>query len=138
MVTLKTRKSGRNKGLAVVEAALVFPLLLMLTFGAIHYGWLLMRVNQITNAARQGVRVAIRPNATWADVEYAVANVMTNAGISEYNMSTSGIGVPVGDEITVQLTVSTSDPEIGLIKIPLLPTPEELRASVTMAKEGPS
>ena len=137
MATLKMRKSGRKKGILTVEAALIFPFLLMLTFGAIHYGWLFMRANQITDAARRGVRVAICPDATAADVAYTVANAMSSAGISVYDMSSSGVGVSVGEEITVRLTVLTANPEIGLVNIPLLPTPSHLRASVTMAKEGP-
>jgi len=137
MVTLKALKSGHNKGTATVEAAFVFPVLLLLIFGAIHYGWLFMRANQIANAARQGVRAAIVDG----DVTGAVAIVMTKAGLStgDYVMSISPgyINFPAGDPVTVQVTVSTANSKIGLVNIPMLPTPTQLRASVTMAKEGP-
>jgi len=141
MVTLKTRKSGRNKGVVIVEAAFIFPLLLMLTFGAIHYGWLFMRLNQITNAARQGVRAAICGN----DFEAAVDNVMLSPWVGlnrdDYDIiPPDNIGnAQSGDPMTVQVIVYTNNPKIGLINMPLLlPTPSQLRASVTMAKEGPS
>ena len=135
MVTLKTLKSGHNKGMATVEAAFVFPVLLLLIFGAIHYGWLFMRANQIANAARQGVRAAIVNR----DVAGAVAFVMTKAGLStgDYTMSTFNIGALAGDPVTVEVTVQTANSKIGLINIPMLPTPTRLSASVTMAKEGP-
>ena len=45
----------------MVEAAIVFPILLMLTLGAIEYGWLFLNAQQVTNAARQGARIAILP-----------------------------------------------------------------------------
>ena len=144
MVTLKRRESGRNKGIATVEAAFVFSVLLLLTFGVIHYGWLFMRANQIANAAREGARIAIRPDATDADVYNAIDRVFSNAGISGYDELeiTSGFAVATpGTPITVKLKVSTGRSEIGLLvnlHSPLeLPTPEYLKASVTMAKEGP-
>jgi Flp pilus assembly protein TadG len=142
MVTLETRKSGRNKGTTTIEAAFIFPLLLMLTFGVIHYGWLFMRVNQITNAARQGVRVAICPGATVQNVTDAVNNVMSKAGIStgDYDMSTpTGIDVSVGAPVTVQVE-NVPIAKISLVNIPFMPasTGNLKPISVTMAKEGPS
>ena len=35
----------------VTEAALVLPILLLVTFGAIRYGWFFLKAQQITNAA---------------------------------------------------------------------------------------
>ena len=41
MIAKTTSKKSRYHGTAVVEAAIVFPLLVMLTFGVIEYGWIL-------------------------------------------------------------------------------------------------
>ena len=157
MVTLKTRKSGRNKGILTVEAALIFPVLLMVIFGAIYYSWLFMRAHQITNAARQGARAAICHGVTMANEDSvarnAVNGVMSSAWVglstSDYVMDppiiTSGID-PSHYNVTIRLTVSTANPKIGLglgsvlgnMPRPFnLLTPPTLQASATMAKEGP-
>ena len=132
---VKTQKKIRYRGVALVEAALVFPILLLLTFGAIEYGWLFLRAQQITNAARQGARVAIRPDATVGDVEAVIASLMGAAEISYDPPTISDINPEVGMPVTVSITVPCAN--IAIINIPLLPLPENLGASVTMSKEGP-
>jgi len=69
MVMVGRRKKAWRRGTTAVETAIVFPLLLLLTLGAMRYGWLFLKAQQITNAARVAVRVAVRPGATTTDVE---------------------------------------------------------------------
>jgi Flp pilus assembly protein TadG len=135
-------KSSRTrfKGLALVEMAIVLLLLLMLTLGVIHYSWLFLQTQQITNAARSGARVAIRPDATTGDVQDAVTRALATAGIGAVVVPviTPSIDPDPGNEVTVKLTVSTSTPGVSFLNnVPFLPTPDYLSASVTMAKEGP-
>lgn len=47
----------REKGQALVEAAMVLPLLLVLLFGLFEVGRMLMVKQAITNAAREGARM---------------------------------------------------------------------------------
>jgi Flp pilus assembly protein TadG len=47
-----------NRGQAVVEFALVFPLLLLVCFGITEFGRAWMTMNILTSAAREGVRLA--------------------------------------------------------------------------------
>jgi Flp pilus assembly protein TadG len=140
VVVVKIQEKTRYRGLATVEAALVFPLLLLLTLGAIEYGWLFLKAQEITNAARNGARVAIRADATTQDVINVIDSLMMAAG-----MDGSGYAVQiipgdvsspaVGDAVNVQVTVPCAN--IIIIDTPLLPTPVSLGASVAMAKEGP-
>ena len=139
---VKTQKKIRYRGAAVIEAALVFPLLVMLTFGVIEYGWLFLKAQQITNAARHGARVAIRADATNPDVLNAISGLMTQAGMAEVDTGYLVTILPgdisslsVGDALEVQVTVPAGN--VAIINIPLLPKPENLGALVTMAKEGP-
>jgi Flp pilus assembly protein TadG len=48
----------RPNGTAIVEFALILPLLLVLVFGAINFGALMYDQSVITNAAREGARWA--------------------------------------------------------------------------------
>jgi Flp pilus assembly protein TadG len=55
----------RPAGAAIIEFALVLPLLLLLVFGVVNFGALMYDQSVITNAAREGARwAAVRATAT--------------------------------------------------------------------------
>ena len=111
--------------------------MLLLTFGAIEYGWTFIKAQQITNAARHAARVAVTPDATTADVEGAAAALMAASGIGGYQL-TMPVNVEeasLGDTVTVTIQVPYAN--VGLGGPTLLPLPNELHASTSMAKEGP-
>lgn len=138
MAKIKKQKEFRYHGTSIVEAALVFELLLILTMGAIEYGWIFLKSQQITNAARQAARVAIRPDATNDQVEDTIDDLMKKAGMADSGYVTEKpdvTSISTGDPLTVKVTVLCEN--VALINIPLLPTPTNLGSSVTMAKEGP-
>ena len=66
------RQILRPRGSAVLDAALVFPILLSLTFGTIEYGYYFYVKHSLQGAAREGARAAITPSATNSDVTTAV------------------------------------------------------------------
>ena len=142
MVIVRKRKGKRGRGAAAVEAALVMPILLLVTFGAIKYGWLFLKAQQITNAARYGARVAIRADAGATDVTTAIDNLMTAAGMggSGYSVTTTlpdGVvwnDLEMGHAITVEVSVPGAN--IDIMNVPLFPDVGNVGASVTMSKEG--
>lgn len=139
---VRRRKEGYRRGAAAVELALVLPLMLLVSFGAIKYGWLFLKAQQITNAARYGARVASRAGSAPIDVENAISNLMTAAGMSTsgYNVTITLQDCPtwedleVGDPITVEVTVPGAN--VDIMDVPLFPPVGNIGASVTMAKEG--
>lgn len=55
----RARRDRRDQqGAAAVEFALVVPILLMLLFGIMDFGYLINRSSMVTNAARDGAREA--------------------------------------------------------------------------------
>lgn len=64
-------KDGR-RGQAVIELALVLPLLLTVVFGITEFGRAWMSMNVLTSAAREGVRLAV---VTAPDVDAVNARV---------------------------------------------------------------
>lgn len=138
MVRIKNK--NRCHGTTTVEAAIVFPLLLLLTLGIIQYGWLFLKAHQTTNAARHGARIAIRADATNSDVLDAIGYLMEDAGLggSGYSVQFSPIDVSsvvMGGELSVQISVPGA--KVSLFNVSFLPTPEVITAKVVMAKEGP-
>ena len=139
MVSIRANRKKHRNGTVAVEAALVFPLLILLTFGAIKYGWLFLKAQQITNAARYGARLAILPDATTDDVKTAIINMMaaSNISISPDNITITPGDISsssVGDSIEVRIIVPTES--VDIMDVSLFPTFDNLGASVTMAKEG--
>ena len=126
-MTRRGRKDVRRRGLMLVEAALVFEVLLLVTLAALQYGWAFLNWQRIMNAARHGARVAAAWNATDADGETEIGTLVGDmAGVN-------GDVVTAGDLVTATVTVPRAT--VQLIPWNLLPLPAELRAVVTMAKE---
>jgi Flp pilus assembly protein TadG len=61
-----------QKGVALIEFAIVLPLLLLLVFGAIEFGLLLYNKQVITNASREGARAGITPIDAAGNVNQAL------------------------------------------------------------------
>ena len=131
------QKQPKRSGAALVELAIALPILLLLTLGLIEYGWVFLRVSQINQAARQGVRAAVRPGATEEQVTSNVSSLMNQAGLgnSGYVLTHTDIGVAVGEPVTVQVNVSYGP--LSLTGTSLVPLPTQLQGRATMAKEGP-
>jgi Flp pilus assembly protein TadG len=125
-------------GAALVEMAITLPLLCLLTFGLIEYSWLFLKTHQVSDAARQGARLATLPDSTDLDVENRVKSVMNTAGLGasgyKYTLTSA---THVGDPVSVDIDVEYA--KIALLKIPLVPMSKDLHihAFVCMAKEGP-
>jgi Flp pilus assembly protein TadG len=134
---LRPRRSRRRAGAALVELAIVMPILCLLTLGLMEYAWVLLKVSQVNQAARQGVRTAVRPDATTENVKAAVAAMMLQAGIksTDYTVTYTDIGVEVGQPVTVHVSVNYN--KITLTGTGLVPLPDKIQGRGTMSKEGP-
>ncbi len=75
----------RRRGSILLEAALVLPVLLMVVFGAIEFGWAFYIKHSLQGAAYAGARAAIVPGATNSDVTSAVSLAMSRGGLSGAN-----------------------------------------------------
>ncbi len=134
----RMRRSWR--GAATVEMAIVLVLLLTLVFGAIEYGWMFMKAQEINGIARHGARVAAVSGAGHGDLENAVIEAMRRAGLDEaYVLETEPPDldeVQSGEAFEVRLRLNYSHDENGVGLGMPLPRPGWLNARVTMVKEG--
>jgi len=128
------RAGDRRRGAAIVEFAVVLPLLLVLLFGIIDFGWVFMVRQTLTNAAREGCRVAVLKTATADDVLDRVREVMSSTGYAE------------GTDWTVEASEIAAEVQwvrvsIGIDKVSLtggfiLQGGYDLMATSSMRKEG--
>jgi TadE-like protein len=118
MAALTTPRQGRGararltseRGAELIEFALVFPTLLLVMLGIIDFGFLFQRYEVVTNAAREGARVAILPGYSDADVTARVNQYLTSGGLT--GMSSVAVGptqaVAVGSQCITLRPVTVS------------------------------
>jgi Flp pilus assembly protein TadG len=70
-----------ERGAELIEFALVFPILLMVVLGIVDFGFLFQRMEVVTNAAREGARIAVLPGYATADVQARVQNYVQTGGV---------------------------------------------------------
>lgn len=75
------QRLGDERGAELVEFAMVMPILLVIFAGIVDFGLMLQRSEVITNAAREGARIAVLPGYGQADV-VARVNAYLEEGIS--------------------------------------------------------
>jgi len=128
------RLSKEKRGAATVEMVVVILMLLSVTFGAIEYGWVFYRMQQVSNVARESARTAALANNTATDAQARFAELVTDWGLTGAILQinpASPEGALQGDPITVTVTV----PYAGMELVGLVPTPNNLTSSATMARE---
>ncbi len=74
-------------GAALIEFAIVLPLMLLILFGMIDFGLFFQRYQVVTNAAREGARIAVLPGYGDDDVVLRVTQFLTAAGLTEALLS---------------------------------------------------
>jgi len=89
----------RQRGAALVEAAMVLPILLLISAGIFEFGRAYQTWQVLTNAAREGARVAVLPNGAPGTAETLVRQYMQDGQLSEF--ATAAVTVDRGVSITV-------------------------------------
>lgn len=84
-------REAAESGAELIEFALAFPLFLFVAMGIIDFGFLLQRYEVVTNAAREGARVAVLPGYGSADVEIRVDQYLTAGGLTA-SLATTTVG----------------------------------------------
>lgn len=95
------RTDHHRRGAAAVEFALVAPLFLGLVLGIVEFGRAMMVGQLVTNAAREGARLAVLNGATNDQVEAAVVDTLQR---------TLGMSTGNTDGLSVEFMV---DPDVG-------------------------
>ena len=127
----------RNKrcGAAVVEFAVVAPLLFLFILGMIEFGRATWVQEQMTNAAREGARRGLLPNSTSAEVQQVVVDYLGRAGVSGVTTSQVTATVPEAQGQWVVVTVTIPFNNVSLLSVPKWLGSKSLQVTVQMQKE---
>ena len=124
-------------GAAVVEFAIVGPLMVMLTMGMMEVGRAVMVKQVMINASREGARLAILPSTNAEDV---IAQVSSQLAASSINGTTVTINPPslanaaAGTAVTVSISVNAS--QVSWVPNPAFTLNRTISASTTMRRES--
>jgi len=100
-----------EEGANLVEFALVLPLLLLVMLGIAEMGFMFQRYEVVTNAAREGARLAVLPGYGTTDVQTRVT-----AYVSSGRVPTSGTNPKVLVE-NVSIPVSGGRPPMSAKRV---------------------
>jgi Flp pilus assembly protein TadG len=77
-----------EKGNALIETAIVMPIILLICVGIFEFGRAYQTWQVLTNAAREGARLAVITGSTDADVTARVRTYMQSGSLSNYSTAT--------------------------------------------------
>jgi len=110
---------------------------LLLVFGMIEYGRMVMVYQVITNASREGARTAVLDGATTTSVTTAVNNYLTAGAVSGATVTVSPnppSGAQNGDPVTV--TVSIPFSQVSWLPSPMYLGSKTLSCATVMRRES--
>ena len=118
-VVARERRGG-DRGTALVEFAIVMPLLATLLLGIVEFGWTLNQEQDVRYGAREGARIAAVNNIdgtntapTTVDIVAAICKRMDSADSSmRVGFTSTSLDNPLQGGDTVQITVAKRDQQI--------------------------
>lgn len=111
MMTSIKRRTRSERGAALLEAAITIPMLLLVSVGIFEFGRAYQTWQILTNAAREGARIAVLPDPTPGNAEtrvreYMAAGQLTGADTATVDVDRSATLVVNGTTVSAsQVTI---------------------------------
>jgi Flp pilus assembly protein TadG len=105
-------RARRERGAALIETALTLPLLLLVSVSILEFGRAYQHWQILTNAAREGARVAVLPGADTGMVEarvraYIEAGVLSDPDTASVELSQTQVSIGGGDTASASTVLVT-------------------------------
>jgi Flp pilus assembly protein TadG len=120
-----------------VEFAIVAPIFFLLVFGMIEYGRMVMVQQMLTNASREGARVAVLDGSTTSDVETVVVNYLASGNISNATVTVNPSppsSASFADPVTVDVNIAYTD--VSWLPSPMYLGGTSMTATSVMRRES--
>ena len=109
-----------DSGQSLLEFAIVLPILLALLVGILEFGVAWNRKQVLTNAAREGARLAVLPGISDPDtVDFVVDTYLTSAGIDPASVTRDYHGslcsFCTGQTVTIELQMNHTMPFVSAV-----------------------
>jgi Flp pilus assembly protein TadG len=103
-----------QSGQSLLETALTLPLILLIAVGILEFGRAFQTWQVVTNAAREGARVAILPNSTTTDIQARVTAYLQGGALDNYQNAT----VTVNQASSVVVGAGTAASSVVTVNYP--------------------
>jgi Flp pilus assembly protein TadG len=97
------KRMRSEKGAALLEAAITVPIILLISVGIFEFGRAYQTWQVLTNAAREGARIAVLTGTTDAAVTTRVRNYMQSGSLPNYATA----------KVTITRNVALTGPDTG-------------------------
>ena len=85
------KRIRNQRGAALIEAAITIPMMLLISVGIFEFGRAYQTWQVLTNAAREGARMAVIQGSTDADVTARVRSYMQAGSLPNYGSATVSV-----------------------------------------------
>lgn len=135
---MNPRSSRRfRRGAETIEVAIALPLVIIVIFCGLEYGWAVVRSVQLDYAARAGARAASLSGASSADAEARVDEALQRIGIDSATVIVTPSdlsSLPAGTMVKVEVEVPYAD--VRLVGLGgLMPLPASIKGHASMVRE---
>ena len=106
-MTITPIRRNHERGAALLEAAVTIPMILLVCVGIFEFGRAYQTQQVLTNAAREGARLAVIEGPTDGEIRTRVNNYLTGGGLTslaEANIAvnrTAPLGEATASEVTI-------------------------------------
>lgn len=125
-----------RRGAAVVEFAVVAPIFFLLVFGMVEYGRMVMVQQILTNASREGARVAVLDGTTTSQVTSTVQTYLQSCSVSGATVTVTPSppsSAAYGAAVTVAVSVNFD--QVSWLPSPMFLGGKTMRATTVMRRE---
>lgn len=129
------RRVRSERGAALIEAAITIPILLLISVGIFEFGRAYQTWQVLTNAAREGARIAVITGTTDVQVQERVRDYMISGGLPDATVEDVVVerGVALGTDTASRITINYPFDFMVLNPIVRLVTPDSnTGAPITM------
>lgn len=135
---LTSKRRGKLRaGAALVEFAIVAPLMILFSLGLIEMGRMTMVKQLLTNVSREGARLATLPTASGSEVTSQIQTQLTGSKIygATVTLNPSILNeASAGSLVTV--TVSVTAEQVSWLNTPLFMAGKSISATTVMRRES--
>jgi Flp pilus assembly protein TadG len=107
----RRRSYSNERGQALLETALVLPIVLLVAVGIFEFGRAFQTWQILTNAAREGARIAVLPGSSVSDVQSRVVTYMHQGQLpnatTDMVVVDQSVTMPIGPTATAAASVVT-------------------------------
>jgi Flp pilus assembly protein TadG len=137
ILQVRPRTTSSRRGAAVVEMAIVTPIIFLLVFSCIEFGRMLMVVHGLEAAAREGCRTAISWDSKKKDVQDMVEERLATFGIKKYSLTLDPASPATAcqwEPVSVRITAKYKD--VSWLPAPRFLSGVTLTGSCTLPQEA--